>query len=116
MFFAGMGAIIRLVEGRRTYRLELKEKEARIAEAKAKELEVAQQRAELEYRQALLELEGFDRRAGGAPLPPARARPGARPRPLRPAAVTYFAGVTAAATPPGSGSSPARRRPGPGPS
>ncbi|HLU32794.1 MAG TPA: hypothetical protein VKZ74_02055 [Natronosporangium sp.] len=79
MFFAGMGAIIRLVEGRRTYRLELKEKEARIAEAKAKELEVAQQRAELEYRQSLLELEGFDRRAGGAPPPPPARDPEQRP-------------------------------------
>ena len=81
MFFGGMGAIVHLIDGRRKFRLEMKEKEARIAEAKAKELEVEQQRAELEYRQAMLELERFDRRTGGGPpLPPARApEPSAEP-------------------------------------
>jgi hypothetical protein len=64
VFFAagGTGMVTRLVESRRKFLLEMKEKEARIAEAKAKELEIQHQRAELEYREALLELERFDRR------------------------------------------------------
>jgi hypothetical protein len=66
VFFAtgGVGMVIRLVEGRRKFLLDLKEKEVRIAEAKAKELEIQHKRAELEYREALLELERFDRRTG----------------------------------------------------
>lgn len=62
MVMGGPYALIRLVEGRRNFLLQMKEQEARIAEAKAKELELQQKRAELEYREALLELERFDRR------------------------------------------------------
>jgi hypothetical protein len=74
VFFAagGIGMVTRLVEGRRTFLLDLKEKEVRIVEAKAKELEIEHKRAELEYREALLELERFDRRTGlgkGGPPP-----------------------------------------------
>lgn len=66
VFFAtgGVGALIRLVEGRRKHQLALKKEDRRIAEAKAKELEIQYKRAELEYREALLELERFDRRTG----------------------------------------------------
>lgn len=72
VFFAtgGVGALLRLVEGRRKFQLELKQEERRIAEAKAKELEIQYKRAELEYREALLELERFDRRTGIARPPP----------------------------------------------
>jgi hypothetical protein len=88
MALGGMGAIIKLVEGRRNFLLELKREEARIAEARAKELdaqireqEVKQRRAELEYREALLELERFDRRSGqlARPLPPELYPPEAPP-------------------------------------
>ncbi|MPZ29086.1 MAG: hypothetical protein GEV12_22485 [Micromonosporaceae bacterium] len=68
----GTGFVLRLVEGRRGYRLNLKREEARIAEAQAKELEIQHRRAELAYREALLELERFDRRTGtdrGLPRP-----------------------------------------------
>lgn len=81
MALGGMGAIVKLVEGRRKFLLELKREEARIAQAKAKELEIEQRRAELEYREALLELERFDRRNGspGRPLPPELYPPDAVP-------------------------------------
>lgn len=71
MIFGGAQAVVNLVEGRRRYKLELKREERLIAEAKAKELEREQQRRELEYREALLELERFDRREGL----PAQLRP-----------------------------------------
>lgn len=74
MCLGGTGLILRLVEGRRRFQLDLKEREARIAEAKAQELDVQQRRAELEYREALLELERFDRRTGMSP-PSAPAEP-----------------------------------------
>lgn len=66
----GPFALVRLVEGRRRYLLQVKEQEARIAEAKAKELELEHKRKELEYREALLELERFDRRTGRITLDP----------------------------------------------
>ncbi|QSB13036.1 hypothetical protein JQS43_15410 [Natronosporangium hydrolyticum] len=90
MVFGGMGAIIKLVEGRRQHQLELKREETRQAEAKAKEREIEQRRAELEYREALLELERFDRRSGQPPrpVPPELYPPGTaapdRPRPELP--------------------------------
>lgn len=74
MCLGGTGLILRLIEGRRRFQLDLKEREARIAEAKAQELDVQQRRAELEYREALLELERFDRRTGMSP-PSAPAEP-----------------------------------------
>jgi hypothetical protein len=60
--FGGTGFVVRLVEGRRKYVLDLKREEARIAEAKVREQELEHKRAELEYREALLEIERFDRR------------------------------------------------------
>lgn len=57
--------VIPLAAGRRKFLLDMKREEARIAEARVKELELQQKRAELEYREALLELERFDREAGG---------------------------------------------------
>lgn len=69
----GMGSVIKLVEGRRRFLLDLKKEEARIAEAKARELEIQHKRAELEYREAVLELERFDRRHGRST---GRLRPG----------------------------------------
>jgi hypothetical protein len=60
----GLPALIRLTEGRRKFLLDLKREERMIAEARAKELELEHKRRELEYREALLELEKFDRRSG----------------------------------------------------
>lgn len=81
MVFGGMNALVRMVEGRRKLVLDLKREDTRIAEAKAKELEIQQRRAELEYREALLELERFDRRTGqqARPLPPELYPPDASP-------------------------------------
>lgn len=67
--FGGSGVVVRLVEGRRRHQLDLKREEARIAEAKVREQELEQKRAELEYREALLEIERFDRRTP-PPEPP----------------------------------------------
>jgi hypothetical protein len=64
LVLGGPWALVRLVEGKRKFLLDMKKQEARIAEAKAKELEIAHKRQELEYREALLELERFDRRSG----------------------------------------------------
>jgi hypothetical protein len=61
----GLGVVTRLVEGGRKHRLDIKREEARIAEAKAREFEITHKQAELAYREALLELERFDRRTGG---------------------------------------------------
>jgi hypothetical protein len=69
MFFGGAQAVVNLVEGRRRLKLELKQEERLIAEAKARELELEHKRRELEYREALLELERFDRRTGLTKLP-----------------------------------------------
>jgi Sec-independent protein translocase protein TatA len=63
----GMPALTRLADGRRKFLLELKREERLIAEAKAKELELEHKRRELEYREAMLELEKFDRRSGMGP-------------------------------------------------
>jgi hypothetical protein len=60
----GVPALVRLAEGRRTFLLDLKKEERLIAEAKTKVVELEQKRRELEYREALLELERFDRRTG----------------------------------------------------
>lgn len=62
----GLPALVKLIEGRRRFLLDLKKEERLIAEAKAKELELEHKRRELEYREALLELEKFDRRTGPA--------------------------------------------------
>jgi hypothetical protein len=72
VFFAagGVGFLTRLVEGRRKYLLDLKREEARVAEAKVREQELEHKRAELEYREALLEIERFDRRTPPPPDPP----------------------------------------------
>lgn len=48
--------------GRRKYKLELHKEERRRVEARTKELEAQNRRVELEYQQALLEIEQFDRR------------------------------------------------------
>lgn len=70
LFFGGANMVVRLVEGRRKFLLDLKKQEAEIAATRARERELAheqavleQRRQELEYRKALLELEQFDRRA-----------------------------------------------------
>lgn len=77
----GMPAVVRIVEGRRKFLLNLKQEERRIAEAKARELELEHKRRELEYREALLELERFDRRERGL-LPPQPESPsGPQPGP-----------------------------------
>ncbi len=105
LLFGGANAVVRLVEGRRKFLLDLKRQEAQIAAAKVRERELEyeqavleQQRQELEYRKALLELEQFDRRIGlpgrlptelypdatAAPKPPARpnhSEPGPPPTP-----------------------------------
>jgi hypothetical protein len=65
----GLPMLLKHAEGRRKFLLDLKKEERRIAEAKAKELELEQRRRELEYREALLELERFDRRRDH-PMPP----------------------------------------------
>lgn len=88
----GAGLVVRLIEGRRQHRLDLKREEARIAEAHTRERELQQRRDELAYREALLELERFDRRATGPgpPAPPAdpladpRTGPGAHHPPADP--------------------------------
>jgi hypothetical protein len=64
MVFGGAQTVLRLVEGRRKHLLEVKQEERLIAEAKVRELELEHKRRELEYREALLELERFDRRTG----------------------------------------------------
>lgn len=83
----GAGLVVRLVEGRRKHQLDLKREEARIAEAQTREREFQQRRDELAYREALLELERFDRRTTGPgrPAPPGSATPPAGPRAAPPA-------------------------------
>ena len=66
-----------MVEGRRKFLLNLKREERLIAEAKARELELEHKRRELEYREAVLELERFDRRERGL-LPPQTGSPSER--------------------------------------
>lgn len=61
----GLPVVLRSLENRRKFLLDLKKEERLIAEAKAKELELEHKRRELEYREALLELERFDRRIDG---------------------------------------------------
>lgn len=63
IIFGGM-LLGRLAEGRRKFLLDLKREERLIVEAKAREQELEHKRRELEYREALLELERFDRRTG----------------------------------------------------
>ncbi|HEY8452901.1 MAG: hypothetical protein FWJ70_11425 [Micromonosporaceae bacterium] len=79
----GLPAVVRIVEGRRKFLLDLKREERRIAEARAKELELEHKRRELEYREALLELERFDRRERGLlpPEPGSPTQPQPRPGP-----------------------------------
>jgi hypothetical protein len=62
-------ALSSAISSRREYLLALKREEARIAEARIRELELQQKRAELEYREALLELERFDREKRWPGLP-----------------------------------------------
>ena len=50
-------------EQRRSHRLEMQREERLLIEAKTKQLEAENRRAELEYKSALAELERFDRRA-----------------------------------------------------
>jgi hypothetical protein len=68
----GLPVMLRSLDNRRKFLLDLKKEERLIAEAKAKELELEHKRRELEYREALLELEQFDRRSG---RPPSRQVP-----------------------------------------
>jgi Sec-independent protein translocase protein TatA len=84
LFFGGANMVVRLVEGRRKFLLDLKKQEAEIAAARAqerelehKQAELEQRRQELEYRKALLELEQFDRRAGLPGRLPAELHPDA---------------------------------------
>jgi hypothetical protein len=65
-----------LAEGRRKHLLEMRREEARLAEARVKAMELRQRRAELEYREALLELERFDRRTGAGPTTGLTGAPG----------------------------------------
>jgi hypothetical protein len=58
----GLPTLLRSVENRRTFLLDMKKEERLIAEARARELELEHKRRELEYREAALELERFDRR------------------------------------------------------
>jgi hypothetical protein len=69
------GMALGFVEGRRKHKLELRKEERRLVEARTREIEVQNRRAELEYQAALAELERFDRSTGGdtKPLP---AEPG----------------------------------------
>lgn len=62
----GLPMMLRSLDSRRKFLLDLKKEERLIAEAKAKELELEHKRRELEYREALLELERFDRRTDGS--------------------------------------------------
>jgi hypothetical protein len=61
----GLPVLARQSDQRRKFLLELKKEDRLIAEARARERELEQKRRELEYREALLELERFDRRTGG---------------------------------------------------
>lgn len=56
------GIALGFVDGRRKFKLELVKEERRRIEARTKELEAQNKRIELDYRQALLEIEHFDRR------------------------------------------------------
>jgi hypothetical protein len=69
----GLPVVVRLMEGRRRFLLDLKREERQIAEARAREKELEHKRRELEYREALLELERFDRRPD--PLVPEQGDP-----------------------------------------
>lgn len=56
------GMALGYIDGRRKYKLNLKKEERRLVEARTKELEAENKRRELDYQQAQLELERFDRR------------------------------------------------------
>jgi hypothetical protein len=82
MFFVTIialsGIALGYVEGRRKHRLDIQREERLLIEARTKEIEAQNQRAELEYRSAVAELERFDRRDEAAmesrperPAPPA---------------------------------------------
>jgi hypothetical protein len=70
------GMALGYAEGRRKHRLEMQREERLLVEARTKEIEAHNQRAELEFRSALAELERFDRRGvAGAAAPPAPEHP-----------------------------------------
>lgn len=64
LLFGGVQSVVRLVEGRRKFRLDQLKEQRRITEAETRERELEHKRRELEYREAMLELERFDRRTG----------------------------------------------------
>jgi hypothetical protein len=79
MFFvtiiACTGMLLGFVDGRRKYKLELHKEERRLVEARTKEIEAQNQRIELEYQQALGQIERFDRHAGVQAAKPPAASP-----------------------------------------
>lgn len=77
------GILVGHLDGQRKHKLEMKKEDRLLIEARTRELEEQNKRAELEYRQAQLELERFDRRTGvGAQLP--AAEPASSPEPPDP--------------------------------
>ena len=76
------GMLLGYVEGRRKHKVELHKEARRLVEARTKEIEAQNRRTELEYRNAIAELERFDRRTGGdPPAPPEAAPESKRPEP-----------------------------------
>lgn len=65
MIISLSGMALGYVDGRRKHRLDMQREERLLVEARTKELEAQNQRTELEYRQAMVELERFDRRGEG---------------------------------------------------
>ena len=75
------GMLLGYVEGRRKHKVELHKEARRLVEARTKEIEAQNRRTELEYRNAIAELERFDRRTGGDTLAPPGAAEPKRPEP-----------------------------------
>lgn len=63
------GITLGYFEGRRKHKLELQREERLLIEARTKQMEAENQRADLEYRKAVAELEQFDRRRDTPPGP-----------------------------------------------
>lgn len=70
------GMLLGYIEGGRKHRLEIQKEERRLIEARTKEIEAQNRRAELDYQSAMAELERFDRRGKAGPVAEVSDQPG----------------------------------------